>query len=522
LDTKSDCDVVIVGAGPAGLTAGYELAKNRRRVIVLEQDPDYVGGLARTVQYQGFRFDIGGHRFFSKNQEIESLWTELMGERMRVRARLSRIHYRGQFFKYPLEPFNAFRKLGPFEAVSCLASYLRVSRGSSEPARSFEDWVVRAFGRRLYETFFRSYTEKVWGVPCAQISADWAAQRIRGLSLLSLLRSLLPRGARGGAVVKTLTDHFRYPPHGPGEVWEKVAEIIRSKGGEVRMGERVISIECRAGRTTSITTESANGRRTYCADHFISTMALAQLVSALDPPAPENLVATASGLRYRAFITVALILEQAEVFPDNWIYIHDPGVQVARIQNFKNWSAEMVPDQYLTMLGLEYFCSEHDALWSASDKELIAIATNEIAALGLAESSKVIDGTVVRQGKAYPMYDHDYRTNVAQVRAFLKPTASNLHVAGRNGMHKYNNQDHAMLTGLMAARNIMGGAFDPWRVNSDAEYLEEEEGVEASNGHVPANGHVSSNGHVHPSPIDSGRDVRDLSALDLTPSARDS
>src|SRR5258708_2342921 len=328
-----------------------------------------------------------------------------MGGRLCVPSRLWGIHYSGRFFKYPLEPFNAFRKLGPFEAVSCLLSYLRASRRAPEQVRSLEDWVVRDFGRRLYEAFFRSYTEKVWGVPCAEISADWAAQRIRGLSLLSLLRSVLPRRARGGAVVKTLTDHFRYPPHGPGEVWEKVAEIIRSKGGEVRMGERVIAVECSAGRTASITTESAGGRHIYRADNFISTMALAQLVSALDPPAPANVVASASGLRYRAFITVALILDQVNVFPDNWIYIHDPGVKVARIQNFKNWSADMVPDQRLTMLGLEYFCSEHDALWSASDQDLIAIAKREIAILGLAECSKVIDGTVVRQRNADPMYD---------------------------------------------------------------------------------------------------------------------
>jgi len=510
LETKSQCDVVIVGAGPAGLTAGYELARNGHQIIILEQDPRYVGGLARTIQYRGFRFDIGGHRFFSKNQEIESWWTELMGERMRVRSRLSRIHYRSRFFKYPLEPFDAFRKLGPLEAISCLLSYLRVSRLAAEPVKSFEDWVVRAFGRRLYETFFRSYTEKVWGLPCAQISADWAAQRIRGLSVLSLIRSLLPGRMRGGAVVKTLTDHFRYPPHGPGEVWERVAEIIKGKGGEVRMGERVIAIECKAGRTTSITTDSTNGRRTYLADHFVSTMPLAQLVSALDPAPPDSVVASASRLRYRAFITVALILEQAEVFPDNWIYIHDPDVKVARIQNFKNWSAEMVPDPRLTMLGLEYFCSEHDPLWSASDEQLIAIAKDELASLGLAESSKVIDGTVVRQGKAYPIYDHEYRANVSKVRAFLKPAASNLQVAGRNGMHKYNNQDHAMLTGLMAARNIMGGFFDPWRVNSDAEYLEEEEGIE------------SSNGRTQPRPVESTREVCDLSTLDLKPSARDS
>jgi protoporphyrinogen oxidase len=505
LQTKSQYDVVIVGAGPAGLTAGYELARNGRRIVVLEQDPQYVGGLARTIQYKGFRFDIGGHRFFSKNPEIESLWTEWMGERMRVRARLSRIHYRGRFFKYPVEPFDAFRKLGPFEAISCLLSYMHASRMAPEQVRSFEDWVVRAFGRRLYETFFRSYTEKVWGVPCAEISADWAAQRIRGLSLASLMRRLIPGQTRGRAVLKTLTEHFRYPPHGPGEVWERVAGIIKSAGGEVRMGERLIAIECKAGRTTSITTESVDdGRRIYVADDFISTMPLAQLVSALDPAPPDSIIESASGLRYRAFITVALIVDQAEVFPDNWIYIHDPEVKVSRIQNFKNWSAEMVPDQRLTMLGLEYFCADRDALWSSSDEQLIALAKDELAKLGLTENSRVIDGTVVRQGKAYPMYDHDYRVNVSRVRAYLKLAATNLQVAGRNGMHKYDNQDHAMLTGLMAARNIMGGCFDPWRVNSDAEYLEDEE-----------------DGRMQPGAIGTTLEVGNLATLDLTPSARD-
>ncbi len=507
LESKFQCDVVIVGAGPAGLTAGYELARNGRQVVVLEQDPQYVGGLARTIQYKGFRFDIGGHRFFSKNHEIESLWTEWMGERMPVRSRLSRIHYRGQFFKYPLEPLDAFRKLGPFEAILCLLSYLRASRIALGQVRSFEDWVVRAFGRRLYETFFRSYTEKVWGIPCAEISADWAAQRIRGLSLLSLLRSFISGQARGRPVAKTLTDHFRYPPHGPGEVWERVAGIIKSKGGEVRMGERVIAIKCKEGHATSLTTESIDRRRTYLADNLISTMPLAQLVSALDPAPPDGIIASAARLRYRSFITVALILDQAEVFADNWIYIHDPDVKVARIQNFKNWSAEMVPDQRLTMLGLEYFCSDHDELWSSSDEQLVAIAKDEVAKLGLAQSSTVIDGTVVRQGKAYPMYDHEYRDNVAQIRAFLKSAAANLQVVGRNGMHKYNNQDHAMLTGLMAARNIMGGCFDPWRVNSDAEYQEEE-------------GQEDSSGRMQPGTIDSTREVRDPSTLDLTASAR--
>jgi protoporphyrinogen oxidase len=476
--------VVIVGAGPAGLSAGYELIRNGREVVILEQDPRHVGGLARTIEYRGFRFDIGGHRFFSKNPEIEAMWTELMGERMCVRSRLSRIHYRGRFFKYPLEPLDVLRNLGPLEAIFCLLSYLSVPRHPREPAHSFEDWVVRAFGRRLYEIFFRSYTEKVWGIPCAQISAEWAAQRIRGLSLGSIVRRMMPFPVRGVAVIKTLVDRFRYPPHGPGEVWERVASIIQNNGGAIRMGERVVAIECGAGRVTSVTTDGAAGRHSNCGDYFISTMPLAELVPALNPPAPNDVAASARALRFRDFITVALILDQAQVFPDNWIYIHDPRVRVARVQNFKNWSPEMVPDSRFTMLGLEYFCIEGDALWSSSDADLIALAKDELAALGLAQRASVIDGTVVRQPKAYPVYDHNYRAIVARVRSFLEGAVPNLQVAGRNGMHKYDNQDHAMLTGLMAARNIMGGSFDLWRVNSDAEYLENEPDAAAEGGRI--------------------------------------
>jgi protoporphyrinogen oxidase len=502
-DSKSRGPVVVIGAGPAGLSAAYELVKNGRPVVVLEQDPGCVGGLARTIEYKGFRFDIGGHRFFSKNPEIEALWTKLMGDRMRVRRRLSRIYYKGCFYKYPLEPLDALRKLGPREAVRCLLSYLRSPRNGHAPMRSFEDWVVRAFGRRLYEIFFRSYTEKVWGVQCSEISAEWAAQRIKGLSIASLMRTFLP-GRRGNrTVIKTLVDSFRYPPHGPGEVWARVAELVEKNGGAVRMGERLVRVTHSAGRVTKVTAQKGDTLNPHEGDHFISTMPLADLVAALDPPAPDEVVSSARALRYRDFITVALILKQAEVFPDNWIYIHDSRVQVARIQNFKNWSSEMVPDQSFTMLGLEYFCFEGDALWSASDEDLIAIAKHELATLELASSADVIDGVVVRQSKAYPMYDHSYSSNVAKVRDFLEREACNLQVAGRNGMHKYDNQDHAMLTGLMAARNIMGGSFDLWRVNSDAEYLEEE-----------ADGDAVKDAFEQPG-------LSSLSTLDLTPSTRD-
>ena len=502
--------MVIAGAGPAGLTAGYELARHRRNVTIVEQDPRYVGGLARTIQYKGFRFDVGGHRFFSKNPEIEALWTELMGERMRARSRLSRIYYRGRFFKYPLEPFDALRKLGAREAAACLLSYIREQQNRKRPIRTFEDWVVRAFGRRLYEIFFRSYTEKVWGVPCSEINAEWAAQRIRGLSFASLMRSFVRNGSAKGQVIKTLVENFRYPPHGPGEVWERVARLIETSGGSLRMGERLVRVACAGGRAVSVTTDDGVRHHTIHADHFISTMPLAHLVSALDTPVPEEVVTSARALRYRDFITVAIIVKQPNVFPDNWIYIHDDRVRVARIQNFKNWSAEMVPDPRFTMLGLEYFCFEGDALWSATDEALIAMAKRELVTLGLGDSADVIDGVVVRQSKAYPMYDHDYRENVARVREFLQASAANLQVAGRNGMHKYDNQDHAMLTGLMAARNVMGGAFDLWRVNSDAEYLEDDADSEVASIWMP-----------RPIEREDANRLPRLSALDLTPSARD-
>jgi protoporphyrinogen oxidase len=467
--------VIVIGAGPAGLTAGHELANNRYKVQVLEADPRYVGGIARTVRYKGFRFDIGGHRFFSKNPEIEALWTEFMGDRMLTCSRLSRIYYRGRFFKYPLEPFDTLRHLGPIEAARCLLSYLRVRRLPPERIKSFEDWVVSAFGRRLFEVFFKTYTEKVWGIPCSEISADWAAQRIRGLSLGTLLLSLLRRADHNVAVIKTLVDHFRYPACGPGEMWENVAGMIEKKGGAVFTGQRVVEINRAHGRVVSVTTQTAEERQTYYADHFISTMSLAQLISSMNPSAPAEVLGRARGLRYRDFITVAVIVDQANVFPDNWIYIHDPGVKVGRIQNFKNWSAEMVSDPRFTVLGMEYFCAENDSMWSSSDAQLIDIAKAELGILGLADKSRVVDGSVVRQPKAYPLYDHEYRTNVAQIAGFLDRETPNLQIAGRNGMHKYNNQDHAMMTGLMAARNIMGGSFDLWRVNSDAEYQESDE-----------------------------------------------
>jgi len=464
---------VIIGAGPAGLTAAWELTRNGRTALVIEQDATHVGGIARTVTHKGFRFDIGGHRFFSKNADIEKLWAEILGDRMIECERLSRIYYRGRFFKYPLETLNVLENLGIAESIACMVSYAAARLKPKREIKSFEDWVVNAFGRRLYEIFFRSYTEKVWGIPCSEISADWAAQRIKDLSIGALVkRALTFRKKTGGPVIKTLIDRFHYPAHGPGEMWETLAKKIEERGAVVQLGESVTSIKRGPAGVISVGTTGASGSRSYAGGTFISTMPIRELVGALDPAAPSEVVAAANSLKYRDFITVALIIDQAEMFPDNWIYIHEPGVKVGRIQNFKNWSPAMVPDQRYTVLGLEYFCFDSDSLWATPDAELVAMGARELAQLGLGDAAKVVDGRVVRQRAAYPVYNGHYRDAVEVVRGFMERELSNLQLAGRNGMHKYNNQDHAMMTGLMAAWNIMGGEYDLWRVNGDALYLE--------------------------------------------------
>jgi protoporphyrinogen oxidase len=466
---------VIIGAGPAGLTAAYELARVGRPVVVLEQDPSYVGGIARTVSYKGFRFDIGGHRFFSKNPAIEQLWTTVLGDQMMERERLSRIYYRGRFFKYPLESLDVLRQLGLYEAAACVISYFAARMRPRRPLVSFEDWVTNAFGRRLFAIFFRSYTEKVWGIPCSQISADWAAQRIKDLSMRTLLANALSLRSRNRPVIKTLINRFRYPAHGPGQMWDKIAAQLRDLGVTIQMAEQVTSIERNASGMASVATIGPRGHQSYRAEHFISTMPIRDLIGSLDPPAPSEVARAARSLKYRDFIVVSLIVDSPDLFPDQWIYIHEASVKVGRIQNFKNWSPAMVPDPRYTVLGLEYFCFKHDPMWQMNDTALIKLAKDELGRLGLADPSFIVDGTVVRQPAAYPVYDANYAAAVSVVRDFIEREIPNLQLAGRNGMHKYNNQDHAMLTGLMAARNIMGASYDLWRVNADALYLEEGE-----------------------------------------------
>ncbi len=467
-----------MGAGPAGLTAAYELLKRGIPVTVVEKDPEQVGGLARTVEYRGYRFDIGGHRFFSKNEEVEDLWTEILGPEMLTRDRLSRIYYRGRFFAYPIKAVNALMNLGPIEAARCTASYAWARLRPVKNPRSLEDWVRNQFGRRLFTIFFKTYTEKVWGISTKELSADWAAQRIKSLDLWVVLRSaLLPRrkARTRGAVVTTLIDKFRYPRFGPGQMWERVAQFAAAKGRPVRLGRTVERIEHAGGLVRAVVTRDAAGAiETHEGSDFVSSIPIRELVARLEPPAPKAVREAAARLGYRDFISIALMIDRADVFPDNWIYIHDPGVRVGRIQNFKNWSPDMVPDQAKTCLGLEYFCFEGDGLWNMPDTELLALARNELAQLGICDQAEVFDGVVVRQAKAYPVYDDSYQANVAVVREYLRESLPNLYLAGRNGMHKYNNQDHSMMTALLVARNIAHVSdLDPWKVNADAVYHED-------------------------------------------------
>ena len=471
--------VVIIGGGPAGLTAGYLLAKQGVPVQVLEADPHYVGGLSRTAQYKGFHFDIGGHRFFSKSKAVEDLWTELLPHDMLERPRSSRIYYRGKFFSYPLRAADALTKLGVIESVRCVASYLWAKIFPGPQPRNFEDWVSRQFGRRLFSIFFKTYTEKVWGMDCREISADWAAQRIKGLSLgRAIIQSLgLRRNkGRGDQVIKTLIDSFRYPRKGPGMMWERAARLIEQMNGEVLMGRKVTALEFdRTARVWRVTMQDVEGRQaTVEAAHVISSAPMRELINGITPHLSQQARAAAAALRYRDFLMVALMLKDRQLFDDNWIYIHDPGVKVGRIQNFKSWSPEMVPDPALCCYGLEYFCFEGDGLWTSSDERLIALAAEELEKLGLAAKSDVLDGCVVRSPKAYPVYDDNYAHHVSVIRTELERDYPGLHLVGRNGMHKYNNQDHAMMTAMLTVENIMADRrlYDVWRVNEDAEYHE--------------------------------------------------
>ena len=458
--------VAVLGGGPAGLTAGLMLARRGVPVVVLEAE-DQVGGLAKTVERDGYRFDLGGHRFFTKSEEVSALWQELLGDELLLRPRMSRIRWRGRFLDYPLRAKDVVRKLGPVELSRSLGSYARSAAGPRKREESFEDWVVNRFGRRLFELFFRSYTEKVWGVPTSELRAEWAAQRIRNLSFATAARAALL--GDGGSKIKSLIEEFHYPRFGPGQMWETMAGEIAEAGGEVRLGAPVTRLETEGGRVTAV---EAGGER-IDTRAVISSLPLRAIAGIARPQAPQQVADAARGLRYRDFLTVALILEGGDPFPDTWIYVHDPTVRVARIQNFRAWSPWMVPEEHRACVGLEYFCFEGDELWCRPDDELIALGADELERTGLASANRLAGGHVVRVPKAYPVYDADYAERVETIRAWLEGV-ENLQQIGRNGLHRYNNSDHSMLTAMRAVENLLDDAgHDVWSVNADGAYHEE-------------------------------------------------
>ncbi len=467
-DRLSDGEtVLIVGAGPAGLTAAMELQNAGVRSIVFEKESS-VGGLARTVYFKGNRFDIGGHRFFTRVRAIDQLWREVLGSNFIRCSRLSRIIFNGKYFDYPLRLSNVIRGLGTAASSRALISYAMGQMQPIRPEVSFEDWVTNKFGRYLYETFFKGYTEKVWGMPCTVISADWAAQRIRGLSFSrALSAALIPRRSRQ---VRSLVDAFDYPRLGPGQMWESARSRIDAGKGAVFTDAEVVSIRHNGTRIEEIAVAQSEQSKLYPAHHVVSSLPLRDLVDHLDPPAPEPVRAAARCLRYRDFITVALIIDGTGLFPDNWIYVHDAGVKVARIQNFGNWSNSMVADPGRSCIGMEYFCCQGDCLWTMDDRDLLLLAAEELRRLKITDQVSVVDGKVVRAEKAYPVYDLNYSVNVEVIRRYLDGLV-NLQCVGRNGLHKYNNQDHSMLTAMLAVRNLLGENHDLWSVNADCEAI---------------------------------------------------
>jgi protoporphyrinogen oxidase len=465
---RRDRPHVVIGGGPAGLTAGYLLAKAGRRVIVFEAE-DQVGGLAKTVvDPDGYRFDLGGHRFFTKSKEVNDLWLEIMGDEFLMRPRMSRIFWRGRFLDYPLRGPDVIRKLGPVELTRCLVSYMWAAMKPKGQEDTFEQWVSNRFGKRLYEHFFKSYTEKVWGVPTTELRAEWAAQRIKGLSFFSAAKAAF-FGNKGNKI-KSLIGQFQYPRYGPGQMWETMTSRIEELGGEVRLSTPVDRLEIVDGEVQRV---HAGGEAIEPAS-VISSLPLRATVKIADPEAPAEVREAAAGLRYRDFLTVALVLDGEDLFPDNWIYIHEPKVSVGRIQNYRSWSPWMVPDPDTACVGLEYFAFSGDDLWTMSDDNLIALATHELELLGLAKASQVRRGYVVRVPLAYPMYDAEYGERVATIRRWLDEIPG-MQQVGRNGLHRYNNSDHSMLSAMRAVDNVLHGAnHDIWAVNVESSYHEEE------------------------------------------------
>ncbi len=467
---------IIIGAGPAGLTAGYELEKHDMPCIIVEKEAHTVGGIARTTEYKQWRFDIGGHRFFTKVDRVMTLWKEILGDDFLRCKRLSRIYFHKRFFYYPMRPLDVLKKLGSFRSSRALLSFAKAQLFPIKNEISFRDYIVNHFGTYLYTIFFQHYTEKVWGIPCEQIRADWAAQRIKGMSLGSAIKTAFFGNKKQ---ITSLIDSFYYPRLGPGMMWEKLRDRLQASGQAIFLFHSIpVRIEHDGERVKSITIRNSATREetTLPCSAIISSMPLRELIPLFSPALTTELQEAARRLRYRDFLLVALVLKKQDIFPDNWIYIHDPDVDVARIQNFKNWSLDMVEDPTTTCLGMEYFTFTSDPLWMASDDALLKKAADELERIGLGKKADVVDGHVVRMEKTYPIYDESYHEVIKTIQNGLSPL-KNLYPVGRNGMHRYNNQDHSMLTAMLAVENLLGANHNLWEVNTERVYHEEDHHV---------------------------------------------
>lgn len=459
--------VLIIGAGPAGLSAGLELAKNGYKPIILDRE-NQIGGISKTIFKNGNRFDVGGHRFFTKSEEVDKLWRDTLGKDFRSTARLSRIYYQKKFFLYPIELKDTLRKAGFATSVACLCSFVRYRLFPIKNEKSFADWTTNRFGKKLFLMFFKSYTEKVWGISTDELSADWAAQRIKGLSLWEAVKNSL---FKPKVKVKSLIEKFDYPKYGPGMMYEQMAANIKKMGGEIIFGVTINELDHENGHITAVRGTDGSGKKvTYCADSYLSTMPLPDTARFLSPSI-KSLAGVEKKLTFRDFLTVNLVVNVKNIFPDTWIYVHDPAVTVGRVQNFKNWSKDMAKNPQITPIGCEYFCNQSDALWNTPDKDLIELAGEEMEKMGLIKKADVIEGNVYRMRDAYPIYLGDYQKEIVKIRREIEKF-DNLHVAGRGGMFRYNNMDHSILSGLYSARNIMGANLNVWEINADEEYHE--------------------------------------------------
>jgi protoporphyrinogen oxidase len=464
--------VCILGAGPAGLGAAHELARHGVDDLVVVDRNDRPGGLARTVEYDGARFDVGPHRFFTRNSDVNGLWRRTLGADFLPVRRLTRIYHRGKLFRYPLEPADTLRKLGAPEALRALASYAAAQLQPAAVPTNFEEWAVRSFGGTLYRTFFKTYTEKIWGIPCSRIGPEWANQRIKGLDLRTVFAHALRRGRGPGA--RSLVEEFDYPRLGAGMMYQRMWEDIASPSRRLLTSAAVTGIVHTGDRIAAVELEQEGRRLRVVADHFLSSLPLTRFFQMLAPAASAPLLRAAAELYFREHITVNLAVDGGDLFPDQWIYVHEPGLRMARVANYNNFSPGMTPSREVTALSVEYFAFQRDDLWRLADGDLAALAADELEFAGLLPRGRPHRSWIVRETESYPTYFLGYREAFTALKTAMA-RFTNCGPIGRGGMYRYNNMDHSLYTGLLAARNYLApGApgYDVWAVNTDAEYHE--------------------------------------------------